>query len=144
MGDVYIQVIARQAITKQLLFIRYYLHMELKALPTDIVLSDSKELLSHIKMDRSLYPGTYVDIEGETYQILVRRHQYQLKLGRYYLHKAVVHVKATTLPEERTLLNGIWVIGDITCTYNACSELVRCAINPSGPCDGCTDYQPIK
>jgi len=118
--------------------------MELKALPTDIVLSDSKEVLSHIKMDRSLYPGTYVDIDGHTYQILVRRHQYQLKLGRYYLHKAVVHVKKTTVPEERTLLNGDWVIGDITCTYNARSELFRCAINPSGPCSECIHYEPVK
>ena len=88
-----------------------YSFMELKALPTDIVLSDSKEVLGHIKMDRTLYPGTYVDIEGQTYQILVRRHQYQLKLGRYSLHKAIVHVKETSIPEERTLLNGDWVIG---------------------------------
>ncbi|MGD1895564.1 MAG: DUF6464 family protein [Phormidesmis sp.] len=118
--------------------------MEIKALPTDIVLSSSKEVLGHIKMDRSLYPGTYVDIDGKTYQILVRRHQYQLKLGRYYLHKAVVHVKQTSVPDERTLLNGAWVIGDITCTYNARSELVRCAINPSGPCSDCTHYQSIE
>lgn len=118
--------------------------MELKALPTDIVLSESKEVLSHIKMDRSLYPGTYVDIDGHTYQILVRRHQYQLKLGRYYLHKAVVHVKETSIPDERTQLNGDWVIGDITCTYNARSELVRCAINPSGPCRSCIHYEAVK
>ncbi|MEL7351596.1 MAG: DUF6464 family protein [Cyanobacteria bacterium P01_A01_bin.116] len=118
--------------------------MELKALPTDIVLSDTKDVLGHIKMDRSLYPGTYVDIDGQTYQILVRRHQYQLKLGRYHLHKAVVHVKETTMPNERTLLNGTWVIGDITCTYNARSELVRCAINPSGPCSDCIHYAPKK
>ena len=118
--------------------------MEIKALPTDIVLSDSKELLGHLAMDRSLYPGTYVDIEGQTYQILVRRHQYQLKLGRYHLHKAVVHVKATHMPDERTLLNGHWVIGDITCQYNARSELVRCAINPMGPCKDCRHYHPVK
>ncbi|NJM97009.1 MAG: hypothetical protein HC800_07340 [Phormidesmis sp. RL_2_1] len=118
--------------------------MELKALPTDIVLANSKTVLGHIKMDRSLYPGTYVDIDGQTYQILVRRHQYQLKLGRYYLHKAIVHVKETTVPEERTLLNGTWVIGDTTCSYNARSELIRCAINPSGPCFECQYYQPIK
>ncbi|PZO19913.1 MAG: hypothetical protein DCF25_07515 [Leptolyngbya foveolarum] len=118
--------------------------MELKALPTDIVSSDSRAVLGHIKLDRSLYPGTYVDIDGQTYQILVRRHQYQLKLGRYYLHKAIVHVKETTVPEERTLLKGTWVIGDITCTYNARSELMRCAINPSGPCGECTHYEPAK
>lgn len=117
---------------------------ETKALPTDIVLSDSKDLLGHIKLDRSLYPGTYVDIDGHTYQILVRRHQYQLKLGRYHLHKAVVHVKKTIVPEERTLLDGTWVIGDITCTYNARSELLRCAVNPGGPCDDCAHYKPLK
>lgn len=118
--------------------------MELKALPTDIVSSDSKVVLGHIKLDRSLYPGTYVDIDGQTYQILVRRHQYQLKLGRYHLHKAIVHVKETTVPEERTLLDGTWVIGDITCTYNARSELMRCAINPSGPCGECIHYEPVN
>ena len=114
--------------------------MEIKALPTDIVLADSKAVLGHRKMDRSLYPGTYVDIDGHTYQILVRRHQYQLKLGRYHLHKAIVHVKETAVPDERTFLNGAWVIGDITCTYNARSELFRCAINPSGPCKDCIHY----
>ena len=118
--------------------------MEIKALPTDIISSESKNILGHLKLDKSLYPGTYVDIDGQTYQILVRRHQYQLRLGRYYLHKAIVHVKATTIPEERTLLNGSWVIGDVTCTYNARSELMRCAINPSGPCNECRQYESIK
>ncbi|MEO0706750.1 MAG: DUF6464 family protein, partial [Cyanobacteria bacterium J06649_5] len=33
---------------------------------------------------------------------------------------------------------------DITCTYNARSELVRCAINPSGPCSDCSHYTPKK
>ncbi|MEO0770555.1 MAG: DUF6464 family protein [Cyanobacteria bacterium J06649_4] len=118
--------------------------MDKKALPTDVVLSDTKDMLGHISMDRSLYPGTYVDIEGQTYQVLVRRHQYQLKLGRYYLHKAVVHVKETQLPEERTLLDGSWVIGDVGCTYNARSVLVRCAINPGGPCRDCIHYEPVN
>ncbi|MEM8502159.1 MAG: DUF6464 family protein [Cyanobacteria bacterium P01_D01_bin.1] len=117
--------------------------MDKKALPTDIVLSDTKAVLGHVPMDRNLYPGTFVDIEGQTYQILVRRHQYQLKLGRYYLHKAVVHVKEALIPTERTLFNGIWVIGDVSCTYNARSELVRCAINPAGPCDGCVHYNNL-
>ncbi|MGB3787445.1 MAG: DUF6464 family protein [Phormidesmis sp.] len=117
--------------------------MEKKALPTDIVLSDTKTVLGHLPMDRSLHPGTFVDIDGQTYQILVRRHQYQLRLGRYYLHKAVVHVKETLIPEERTLLNGTWVIGDISCTYNARSELIRCAINPAGPCGECIHYTAL-
>ena len=118
--------------------------MEPKSLPTDILLDDSKALLSQAKLDRSFSPGTYLELDGQTYQILVRRHQYHLKLGRYHLHKAILHVKQTSVPTERTLLNGCWVIGDITCTYNARSELFRCAVNPSGPCDNCRYYQPLE
>ncbi len=114
--------------------------MEPKSLPTDILLNDSKTVLSQTKLDRSFSPGTYLELNGQTYQILVRRHQYHLKLGRYHLHKAILHVKQTSLPTERTLLNGCWVIGDTTCAYNARSELLRCAVNPDGPCDGCLHY----
>ena len=35
-------------------------------------------------------------------------------------------------------------IGDITCSNNARSEFLRCAINPSGPCEGCKDYTNRK
>ncbi|MEO1620294.1 MAG: DUF6464 family protein [Cyanobacteria bacterium J06632_3] len=114
--------------------------MKPKSLLTDIVLGDDKTLVGQLTLDRTLPPGTYIEFEGRTYQILVRRHQYQLKLGRYHLYKAIVHVKASIIPEERTLLNGCWVIGDISCIYNARSELVRCAINPSGPCSDCIHY----
>jgi Family of unknown function (DUF6464) len=31
-------------------------------------------------------------------------------------------------------------IGDPRCKYNALSPEIRCAINPDGPCDGCTDF----
>ncbi len=31
-------------------------------------------------------------------------------------------------------------IGDPRCKYNALSPEIRCAINPSGPCDGCMDF----
>ncbi|NDJ20987.1 hypothetical protein GS682_04870 [Nostoc sp. B(2019)] len=32
-------------------------------------------------------------------------------------------------------------IGDTTCKFNARSPLIRCAINPSGPCEGCGYYE---
>ena len=31
-------------------------------------------------------------------------------------------------------------IGDPSCKHNACNPHFRCAINPCGPCSGCTDY----
>ncbi|PSF38416.1 hypothetical protein C7H19_05370 [Aphanothece hegewaldii CCALA 016] len=32
-------------------------------------------------------------------------------------------------------------IGEINCRYNARSPHLRCAINPSGPCEGCLHYE---
>ena len=34
-----------------------------------------------------------------------------------------------------------FVIGDITCQLNARSPYVRCAVNPTGPCEGCRAYE---
>lgn len=33
-------------------------------------------------------------------------------------------------------------IGEVSCQYNARSPHLRCAINPSGPCEGCPHYKP--
>jgi len=35
-----------------------------------------------------------------------------------------------------------YMIGDITCDLNARSPYLRCAVNPIGPCDGCSAYAP--
>lgn len=32
-------------------------------------------------------------------------------------------------------------IGDRTCRFNARSAFIRCAVNPSGPCQSCSHYQ---
>jgi Family of unknown function (DUF6464) len=34
-----------------------------------------------------------------------------------------------------------YMVGDITCKYNAHSAYLRCAVNPSGPCQGCPKYE---
>jgi hypothetical protein len=34
-----------------------------------------------------------------------------------------------------------YFIGDISCKNNAHSPYLRCAINPSGPCDRCLHYE---
>jgi type II secretory pathway pseudopilin PulG len=33
------------------------------------------------------------------------------------------------------------LIGDFTCRYNARSPYIRCAVNPSGPCESCRSYE---
>jgi hypothetical protein len=44
---------------------------------------------------------------------------------------------------DRYYLEGVgYLIGDISCQYNARSGYLRCAVNPSGPCEGCRYYEP--
>lgn len=46
-------------------------------------------------------------------------------------------------PGDRYYLEGVgYLIGDISCQFNARSGYLRCAVNPSGPCEGCRYYQP--
>jgi hypothetical protein len=47
------------------------------------------------------------------------------------------------LPPDQYYLEGVgYLIGDITCRFNARSAYIRCAVNPSGPCDNCCHYEP--
>ncbi|QSJ18493.1 hypothetical protein JYQ62_06880 [Nostoc sp. UHCC 0702] len=44
---------------------------------------------------------------------------------------------------DRYYLDGVgYLIGDISCKFNAKSGYIRCAVNPSGPCQGCRHYEP--
>jgi Family of unknown function (DUF6464) len=49
-------------------------------------------------------------------------------------------------PDQRYVEGMGYVIGDFTCQFNARSNQIRCAINPFGPCEGCSHYQqkPIE
>ncbi len=43
---------------------------------------------------------------------------------------------------DRYYLEGVgYLIGDITCEFNARSGYIRCAVNPQGPCPGCRYYE---
>lgn len=46
------------------------------------------------------------------------------------------------MPADRTYIEGVgYLVGDITCEYNARSSYIRCAVNPSGPCKDCSQYK---
>lgn len=47
-------------------------------------------------------------------------------------------------PDYSYLEGRGYQIGDITCHFNARSAHLRCAVNPFGPCQGCSHYQSIK
>lgn len=44
---------------------------------------------------------------------------------------------------DRYYLEGVgYLIGDISCKFNAQSAYIRCAVNPDGPCNACRHYEP--
>ncbi len=116
--------------------------MEQPFLPTELILTSSQRSLGHLPLDWTPQPGSHIAHEGQTYAVLERRHRYQFKANRYQLQKIALYVQAVDGPEEKSWVGNRWVMGDATCRYNARSELVRCAVNPEGPCEGCRDYTP--
>lgn len=117
--------------------------MELNSLPTEVIVNHPQKSLGHFHLDWNPQPGAYLDIEGQTYLVLERRHRYGLKAGRYQLHKIALYVQKMDTPTDRSWLDGRWIIGDRTCRFNARSELLRCAVHPDGPCESCSHYEPL-
>lgn len=117
--------------------------MEPSSLPTEVILTHPQQSLGKIQLDWTPQPGSYLDLQGQTYAVLERRHRYQLKAGRYRLHKVALYVQSAQRPVERSQLQGRWVVGDANCRFNARSELIRCAVNPDGPCGNCRYYEAI-
>ncbi|WP_256995523.1 DUF6464 family protein [Halomicronema hongdechloris] len=110
-------------------------------MPTDVMLNHPCTPLGRVYLDWIPQPGADLDMAGQTYRILERHHRYRLKSGRYQLAQMILYVQPCPTPAARHCHNGQWMIGDVTCAYNARSELLRCAVNPEGPCQGCGDYQ---
>ena len=118
--------------------------MEQTHLPTEVILSHPQQTLAHLTLDWNPQPGALLEVEGTTYKVLERRHRYHLKAGRYQLHKISLYVQTAPRAAESSLVDGRWVIGDATCQYNAHSELLRCTVNPDGPCTDCREYEPLR
>ena len=118
--------------------------MEPNSLPTEIILTHPRQSLGKVQLDWTPQPGNYLDLQGKTYAILERRHRYQLKAGRYKLQKIAIYVQSAQRPAEKSFVEGRWVIGDATCRFNAHSEIMRCAVNPEGPCERCRFYESIE
>lgn len=57
-------------------------------------------------------------------------------LGRWNLGRLDAEI-----PEQRYVEGVGFVVGDLSCEFNAKSPQLRCAVNPIGPCRGCLYYQ---
>lgn len=49
------------------------------------------------------------------------------------------------LSNDHQYVEGIgYMVGDLTCRFNARSPYLRCAVNPTGPCKHCPYYESIE
>lgn len=81
-------------------------------------------------------------------------------LSLWMLHRAQVSYQQTTNrqiprisqapilkalpPADMTCIEGYgYVIGKVSCKYNARSPYIRCTVNPSGPCQDCRHYESL-
>jgi len=117
--------------------------MEVPALPTEVFLTHPRQSLGQIHSEGTPQPGSCLDFAGKSYTVLERRHRYQFTGGRYKLHQISLFVQPAHYSTERTQFDGQWVLGDVSCQFNARSELLRCAVNPLGPCEGCRFYRSV-
>jgi hypothetical protein len=115
--------------------------MEPDSLPTEIILTHPQQSLGKVQLNWMPQPGNYLEVYGKTYAVLERHHHYQYKIGGYCLQKISLYVQSAKKPVERTFIEGHWVVGDTSCRFNAHSEILRCAVNPDGPCAGCRYYE---
>uniref|UniRef100_A0ACD5GPM7 DUF6464 family protein n=1 Tax=Desertifilum tharense IPPAS B-1220 TaxID=1781255 RepID=A0ACD5GPM7_9CYAN len=59
-----------------------------------------------------------------------------------YRRRYAQETRFYALPPECESIEGVGIIiGDLSCRFNARSAYLRCAVNPSGPCQGCPYYQ---
>ena len=102
---------------------------------TEIHLCHPPQSLGYLYLEDSPQPGSQLEVAGQHYTVLERRHRYQLQANHYQLHHIAVYVQ----PMVGTM-NTMGSIGDVNCQYNAHSALLRCAINPDGPCQDCAFF----
>lgn len=51
-----------------------------------------------------------------------------------------LYKRMTKDPEEQYIEGIGYIIGDLSCSYNARSPYIRCAVNPDGLCQDCRYY----
>jgi len=77
---------------------------------------------------------------------VIRKTQWRtrLRLRQAAINASRARIQQHLRPVEgdRYYLEGVgFLIGDISCKFNARSGYLRCAINPNGPCQGCRYYE---
>ena len=69
----------------------------------------------------------------------------QARLRAVLEEAAAIRLRRIRLSMDQDYIEGVgYLMGDITCRFNARSTYLRCAVNPSGPCEECSHYQSVE
>ena len=77
----------------------------------------------------------------------VRRYTRERYYYQTYLERSTTptHLQSYLQSQDYHYVEGLgYIVGDLSCQYNARSPHLRCATNPSGPCEGCSLYEAIR
>ena len=118
--------------------------MSAQVCPVEIWLMESESSLGSYVLAGVPVAGMEISLEGQDYLVMECRHRYRLNLNRYELNRVVLWVKALYSATDKTWVEGQWIWGNINCQYNARSPVIRCAVNPDGPCDRCSNFHAIE
>lgn len=113
-------------------------------MPVEVLSSESGQLIARIEVPSGQavpQPGLWLDWGFGPCLVLLRRHRYSYRAGRYELRTITLEVKQQGQPPDSEWWNGQWVIGNPNCFFNARSPLLRCAVFPEGPCTTCSHFQ---
>ena len=111
--------------------------------PVELWLEAQGERLGRLPAETDVQPGGHLNFAGQTYAVLERRHRYRFQAGQYRLRQIILRVQPVKAAQEQSWLNGRWILGNGDCRFNAQSPLVRCAVNPEGPCQGGPAYESV-
>lgn len=74
----------------------------------------------------------------------VRRYVRYQRYTQAFWQPTIARYPAALPPAEYHYVEGLgYMVGDLSCQFNARSPHLRCAVNPAGPCQGCGAYQAI-
>lgn len=72
-------------------------------------------------------------------RIMAARRRSQTRIRYQSIHST----QTLSSPEQHEVEGLGLIIGDLSCRFNARSPYLRCAVNPDGPCQGCSAYQEL-
>ncbi|MDX2239147.1 MAG: DUF6464 family protein [Leptolyngbyaceae cyanobacterium bins.302] len=75
----------------------------------------------------------------------IRRYRRERRYYQTFGEPSSIQLLQPYLPsQDYHYVEGLgYMVGDLSCQFNARSPYLRCAVNPSGPCQGCSSYEAL-